>query len=976
MAINTQKFLPSAKSSSSIVKSSSTEASKFLAPNSSLTVYKDVDEIKVKAIEVDKLLKNTLLLGSKESKENKKEKENEKRKEKENLIEKKKDYKTPEKSLPTMPKVGLLESVKRFLFFTFLGTAFTKFNKYLPEIILFTKKIEPVAKFLEDFSGNVLNGIISFIDWGYKASDATRGFLKDVGGDSTAKLFDKFSNSLNDFINAAIIFGMLASKGSSPRGGFGGKGGRAGFDVSGRRVSRGAQQRYLKRFGEKPFVQRFGTKNLTRVTKQQFGKRAARLVGKSFGRIPIIGGLIDFAINLALGEDPGRAAAKAVGSTTGAALGLLIPVPLAGTILGGILGDIVGGALYDTFAGPKSPKKGRAQGGAVTRGNQRPVTRSIKTQKRYGQKVLPQKTVPGKDVGGIKKIARLYGEDTNPKLRTPLRALKKTSTSLKKLPLFGNLMGASIDLAMGQRPDKRLLQNVANSFGSFIQGVIDNNITASLGEISGMISGLAEGGIVPRSIQNQESYGMSIGKLISQAFSTKLDARVNEIFSALRSEMLLDGAAMLDPAPPFTPGAMDPGQQAAYNYIKAIAKKVGSPNPDVTASIAMWETGWLANPNSVYFATGKTNPFGQTGEGPRGSVIGKDGQKHAIYNSIEEGVKAHVDRWRSSYIGNSPEQIIENIRQGKGRGAPGMYNTNPAWSQNVLNMYRTGTQPATPPGLPDGVIPDGVSNGRLRKNQLKAAGTLYGSRDSWGGSTVYLLPAAADAFIRAKNAAAKERVQILVTSAYRDYNHQARVAADSSSYTPAAPGTSRHGWGIALDIQTGTPGYSWFVQNGPTYGWYYMAYPGDPVHFEFRGSTGSVARGQKRQKPVASNSGGALGRVIKSTTLGSGNILTIRQGPGGKKLYYLNGQQISEQAANIYKKNNPSAFLTSSIAPTRSPLSQVGNQLAFSGESSDVIIYIQPVEKEVVKPLPMGGGGSLLASGGVNTLIPQGLMQS
>jgi hypothetical protein len=973
MAINTQKFLPS---SSSIVKSSSTEVSKFLAPNTSLAVYKDTNEIKVKAIEVDKLLKNNLLLSSKENKENKKEKENEKRREKESLLEKKKDFKNPEKALPTMPKVGILDSIKRFLFFTFLGVAFTKFNKYLPEIILFTKKIEPVAKFLEDFSGNILNGMITFIDWGYKASDATRGFLKDVGGDSTAKLFDRFTNSLNDFVNAAIVFGILASKKPTPRGGFGGKGGRINVDASGRKVSGGVQKRYLRRFGEKQFVDRFGTKNLNRVVKQQFGKRAARLVGKSFGRIPIIGGLIDFVINLSLGEDPGRAAAKAVGATTGAALGTLVPIPGVGTILGGILGDIVGGALYDTIAGPKQPKKAHAQGGSIA-GAAGSTRRSIRVQRQKPQKVLPQKTIPGKDVGGIKQISRLYGEDTNPKLRTPLRALKKTSASLKKVPLFGNLMGASIDLAMGQRPDKRMLQNVGNSFGAFIQGVIDNNITSSLGDITNMISGLAGGGIVPRSIQQQENYGMSIGKLIGQAFSTKLDARVNEIFSALRSEMLLEGAANLDPAPPFTPGAMTPDQAAAFNYIKSIAKKVGSPNPDVTAAIAMWETGWLSNPNSVYFASGKTNPFGQTGEGPRGSVIGKDGQKHAVYNSIEEGVKAHVDRWKSSYIGNSPEQIIENIRQGKGRGAPGMYNTNPGWSQNVLSMFKTGTQPAAPTNLPPGLVPDGVSNGRLRKSQLKSAGTLYGSKDSWGGNTVYLLPAAADAFIRAKNAAAKEGITILVTSAYRDYAHQARVAADPSSYTPAAPGTSRHGYGIALDIQTGTPGYSWFVRNGPSYGWYYMAFPGDPVHFEFRGQPGALAKQQKRQRPVAARQTPTAGRIIKSTSLGPGYVLTIRQGQNGKKLYYLNGQPISESEANVYKKNHPSAFIASSVAPrTSSPLSQIGNSLAYNTESPNVVVLVQPVEKEIIKPVPISNGGNLIAAGGVNTLIPQGLMQS
>ena len=72
-------------------------------------------------------------------------------------------------------------------------------------------------------------------------------------------------------------------------------------------------------------------------------------------KIPIIGGLIDFALNYFLfGEPPGRAAFKAIGSTLlGTILGLAgsgVGGPIGATILGlggGIAGDILGGLLYD-----------------------------------------------------------------------------------------------------------------------------------------------------------------------------------------------------------------------------------------------------------------------------------------------------------------------------------------------------------------------------------------------------------------------------------------------------------------------------------------------------------------------------------------------------------------------------------------------------------------------------------------------------
>lgn len=78
-----------------------------------------------------------------------------------------------------------------------------------------------------------------------------------------------------------------------------------------------------------------------------------------FKRIPFIGGLIDFAVSLALGEPVGRAAAKAAGAMLGGALGSFPPlVPFGGPIWGAIVGDLIAGGVYDALTKNKDAEEG------------------------------------------------------------------------------------------------------------------------------------------------------------------------------------------------------------------------------------------------------------------------------------------------------------------------------------------------------------------------------------------------------------------------------------------------------------------------------------------------------------------------------------------------------------------------------------------------------------------------------------------
>jgi muramidase (phage lysozyme) len=129
-------------------------------------------------------------------------------------------------------------------------------------------------------------------------------------------------------------------------------------------------KRYAQRYGQKAALKRFGAEGLEAagmsLTK---GARVMKFLSPVLKRVPLVGGLLDFGVSLALGEPIGRAAAKAVGATLGASLGTLVPIPGVGTVLGGIAGDLVGGAIYDALAGGSGGQEGLtpfATGGIIT----------------------------------------------------------------------------------------------------------------------------------------------------------------------------------------------------------------------------------------------------------------------------------------------------------------------------------------------------------------------------------------------------------------------------------------------------------------------------------------------------------------------------------------------------------------------------------------------------------------------------------
>ncbi|WP_338747664.1 D-alanyl-D-alanine carboxypeptidase family protein [Janibacter alittae] len=109
-----------------------------------------------------------------------------------------------------------------------------------------------------------------------------------------------------------------------------------------------------------------------------------------------------------------------------------------------------------------------------------------------------------------------------------------------------------------------------------------------------------------------------------------------------------------------------------------------------------------------------------------------------------------------------------------------------------------------------------------------------------------LRPEAAAAFNSMSQAYQRDTGHLLcVTDSYRSYANQVVTKASRGRWA-AAPGTSNHGVGMALDLcggvnSFGHPAHLWMQQNAPLYGWFHPSWAAaggslpEPWHWEFSG---------------------------------------------------------------------------------------------------------------------------------------------
>ena len=164
---------------------------------------------------------------------------------------------------------------------------------------------------------------------------------------------------------------------------------------------------------------------------KQFVKNTAKNIAKPLTRIPLIGPILGFGLNLIFGDPLDKAAVKAIGASIGAWLGGIVMgalgsiVPVAGTAAGGVFGAVVGGfigdwvgdKLYGFFKGFSAPKEPElAVGGIVTKPTRALIGEAgpeavIPLPKIYDGTILnaPMGIVASSMIGGIDAVISSLG---------------------------------------------------------------------------------------------------------------------------------------------------------------------------------------------------------------------------------------------------------------------------------------------------------------------------------------------------------------------------------------------------------------------------------------------------------------------------------------------------------------------------------------------------------------------------------------
>lgn len=345
MAINTQKFLPSSRKETATEVLNAKKSSIVL----SRTSVENIATIKVKVIQIESILKGTLASEKKALDQKKRKESSERREKQEEKLETKTNMGMGGVKMPQRPKLGIFDWIKNFIGNVILGYFAVRLIEHLPKIMPIVNILAKAGDLIIDFSGKLLNGLSTFIDWGYKAVDFSRGLVGKTFGDDALKNLDKLTSEFEKFMNLAIIVGMASAD--------------FGMDRLGRRVSGKGAERAAER-GAGTATRRGAGRTLTRTGARLGGRGGAKLASKigskALKAVPLLGA------GLAIVEGIMRIRE---GDVVGGLLSFGTAIPIAGWafLALDIAREFMGGPEFDKKIGRALSGKPAQSGKRVTK---------------------------------------------------------------------------------------------------------------------------------------------------------------------------------------------------------------------------------------------------------------------------------------------------------------------------------------------------------------------------------------------------------------------------------------------------------------------------------------------------------------------------------------------------------------------------------------------------------------------------------
>lgn len=218
--INPKKLLPAP-----VAKNQTSFSQKFLVPASGIKTkdFAKVEdtvstpqqkELKEQSLSLKrKFISLTKLFGEKTNLERKKNRQRRIELEKERRQKREEEKETGKTTfdfgtnLPklALPRVGFLDTIKRFLLYGLLGFAIDKIIPIIPSLMGMVTKLQPAFEFFKNVTVGIVGGIVNFIDASYKAYDFVKGKVEDIIGPDRTDEFNEFTKNLNTVLNGALL---------------------------------------------------------------------------------------------------------------------------------------------------------------------------------------------------------------------------------------------------------------------------------------------------------------------------------------------------------------------------------------------------------------------------------------------------------------------------------------------------------------------------------------------------------------------------------------------------------------------------------------------------------------------------------------------------------------------------------------------------------------------------------------------------